>query len=80
MIEANAFGGISNDNSNWSTRGSPAEVMEPKPAAPATVAGAPSGGVLVTLKASARNSIVAIFAEVGALDQRDVGFRYCGPG
>jgi hypothetical protein len=38
------------------TRGSPAEVIEPKPAEPSTTLGLPSGGVFVRLKTSVRNS------------------------
>src|SRR6267378_1152739 len=38
------------------TRGSPAALIVPKAAVPATVLGAPRGGVFVRLKASARKS------------------------
>ena len=41
---------------NWMTRGSPAEVIEPKPVEPSTTFGVPSGGVFVRLKTSVRNS------------------------
>src|SRR5690242_19806025 len=41
------------------TRGSPAEVIEEKPGVPNATLGAPSGGVLVKLKHSARNSRLA---------------------
>ena len=43
-------------SANWITRGSPDDVIEPNPAFPKTTAGAPSRGVLVRLKHSARNS------------------------
>jgi len=41
---------------SWITRGSPAEVIEPKPGEANTAFGNPSGGVFVRLKASTRNS------------------------
>ena len=44
-----------NFSPNWMTRGSPSEVIEPKPAEPSTTLGFPTGGVLVRLKTSARN-------------------------
>jgi len=45
----------SNFTPNCITRGSPAEVIEPKPAEPSTTFGAASGGVLVKLKTSPRS-------------------------
>src|SRR6185295_1340988 len=53
--------------------------MEPKPAAPATVAGAPSGGVFVTLNASARNSILNFSPKEVRFISAMSAFRYCGP-
>lgn len=41
-------------------RGSPALVIEPTPVAPKIIFGLPSGGVLVTLKTSARNSTLRV--------------------
>src|SRR6185369_4000047 len=61
------------------TRGSPAEVMEPKPAEPRTVFGAPSGGVLVRLKNSARNSRFRTSPKYVRLIRATSAFRYCGP-
>src|SRR5437879_3521570 len=43
---------------SWTTRGSPADVIDPNPGDPITVFGAPSGGVFVRLKTSARTSAV----------------------
>jgi hypothetical protein len=45
-----------NLRANCRTRGSPAAVIVPKAAVPATVLGAPRGGAFVRLKASARKS------------------------
>jgi len=53
--------------------------MEPKPAAPATVAGAPRGGVFVTLNASARNSTLRFSPKYVRLISAMSAFRYCGP-
>src|SRR3989442_4062843 len=66
-------------NASCSTRGSPADVIDPKPGEPKTVLGFPSGGELVKLKASARNS-TAIFSLRGILFSRPRSrFRSPGP-
>src|SRR5581483_12245948 len=67
-----------NLTASWTTRGSPAVVIVPKFAAPSTAAGAPNGGVLRRLNASARSSTAVRPAGIRRTTARSTS-RYEGP-